>query len=71
MSLKIFGLKLELTSITIKHKIVGETGGKDFIIAHSSANPKQVSTGIVRGAFEFQGQNVLHELMYHKVCGQL
>jgi 1-pyrroline-5-carboxylate dehydrogenase len=37
-------------------RIVGETGGKDFIIAHPSANPKQVSTGIVRGAFEFQGQ---------------
>ena len=37
-------------------KIVGETGGKDFIIAHPSANPKQVATGIARGAFEFQGQ---------------
>ncbi|MEM6685858.1 MAG: L-glutamate gamma-semialdehyde dehydrogenase [Bacteroidota bacterium] len=37
-------------------KIVGETGGKDFIIAHPSANPKQVATGISRGAFEFQGQ---------------
>jgi len=37
-------------------RIVGETGGKDFIIAHSSANSKQVATGIVRGAFEFQGQ---------------
>ncbi len=37
-------------------KIVGETGGKDFIIAHPSANPKQVATGITRGAFEFQGQ---------------
>jgi 1-pyrroline-5-carboxylate dehydrogenase len=37
-------------------KIVGETGGKDFIIAHASANPKQVATAIVRGAFEFQGQ---------------
>ena len=37
-------------------RIVGETGGKDFIIAHQSANPKQVATGIVRGAFEFQGQ---------------
>lgn len=37
-------------------RIVGETGGKDFIIAHPSANPKQVATGIVRGAFEFQGQ---------------
>ncbi|MFT5215893.1 MAG: 1-pyrroline-5-carboxylate dehydrogenase [Glaciecola sp.] len=37
-------------------KIVGETGGKDFIIAHKTANAKQVSTAIVRGAFEFQGQ---------------
>jgi 1-pyrroline-5-carboxylate dehydrogenase len=37
-------------------RIVGETGGKDFIIAHPSSNPKQVATGIVRGAFEFQGQ---------------
>lgn len=37
-------------------RIVGETGGKDFIVAHPSANPKQVSTGMARGAFEFQGQ---------------
>ncbi|MEO0039018.1 MAG: 1-pyrroline-5-carboxylate dehydrogenase [Bacteroidota bacterium] len=37
-------------------KIVGETGGKDFILAHPSANVKQVVTGITRGAFEFQGQ---------------
>ena len=37
-------------------RIVGETGGKDFIVAHSSANPKQVATGMLRGAFEFQGQ---------------
>ena len=37
-------------------KIVGETGGKDFIVAHKSAIPSQVSTAIVRGAFEFQGQ---------------
>ncbi len=37
-------------------KIVGETGGKDFIIAHPSANAKQVATAITRGAFEFQGQ---------------
>ncbi len=37
-------------------KIVGETGGKDFIVAHKSAIPKQVATGISRGAFEFQGQ---------------
>ncbi len=37
-------------------KIVGETGGKDFIVAHPSAKPEQVATAIVRGAFEFQGQ---------------
>lgn len=37
-------------------RIVGETGGKDFIVAHNSANPKQVATAIARGAFEFQGQ---------------
>ncbi|MGB5376812.1 aldehyde dehydrogenase family protein, partial [Muriicola sp.] len=37
-------------------RIVGETGGKDFIVAHPTAKPKQVATAIVRGAFEFQGQ---------------
>ncbi len=37
-------------------KIVGETGGKDFIVAHKTANPLQVATAIARGAFEFQGQ---------------
>ncbi|MCV6630437.1 MAG: aldehyde dehydrogenase family protein, partial [Flavobacteriaceae bacterium] len=37
-------------------RIVGETGGKDFIIAHPTAVPKQVATAIVRGGFEFQGQ---------------
>ena len=37
-------------------KIVGETGGKDFIVAHPTAKPKQVATAITRGAFEFQGQ---------------
>ena len=37
-------------------RIVGETGGKDFIVAHKSANPKQVATAIIRGSFEFQGQ---------------
>jgi 1-pyrroline-5-carboxylate dehydrogenase len=37
-------------------RIVGETGGKDFVLAHPSANVKQVVTGITRGAFEFQGQ---------------
>jgi len=37
-------------------RIVGETGGKDFVLAHQSANIKQVVTGITRGAYEFQGQ---------------
>ena len=37
-------------------RIVGETGGKDFIIAHPSAATEEVATSIVRGAFEFQGQ---------------
>ena len=37
-------------------RIVGETGGKDFVVAHPSANVKQVATGLIRGAFEFQGQ---------------
>tara|TARA_B100001123_G_scaffold305738_1_gene341544 strand:+ start:287 stop:1918 length:1632 start_codon:yes stop_codon:yes gene_type:complete len=37
-------------------RIVGETGGKDFIIAHKSADPLAVSTAIIRGGFEFQGQ---------------
>lgn len=37
-------------------RIVGETGGKDFIFAHNSANPAEVATAITRGAFEYQGQ---------------
>jgi 1-pyrroline-5-carboxylate dehydrogenase len=37
-------------------RIVGETGGKDFVVAHSSANYEEVATAISRGAFEFQGQ---------------
>ncbi|QOI98750.1 MAG: L-glutamate gamma-semialdehyde dehydrogenase [Flammeovirgaceae bacterium] len=37
-------------------RIVGETGGKDFIMVHKSANPREVATAISRGAFEFQGQ---------------
>jgi 1-pyrroline-5-carboxylate dehydrogenase len=36
--------------------LVGETGGKDFIFVHPSADPAEVATGIVRGAFEYQGQ---------------
>jgi len=37
-------------------RIVGETGGKDFVVAHPSANAEEVATAIIRGAFEFQGQ---------------
>lgn len=37
-------------------RIVGETGGKDFVIAHESADPKAVAVGLARGAFEYQGQ---------------
>ncbi|MES2524757.1 MAG: L-glutamate gamma-semialdehyde dehydrogenase [Gemmatimonadota bacterium] len=37
-------------------RIVGETGGKDFIMAHSSADPQALAVGMVRGAFEYQGQ---------------
>jgi 1-pyrroline-5-carboxylate dehydrogenase len=37
-------------------RIVGETGGKDFVIAHKSANPEVLVTALLRGAFEFQGQ---------------
>jgi 1-pyrroline-5-carboxylate dehydrogenase len=37
-------------------RIVGETGGKDFVLAHPSADPDVVRTALIRGAFEFQGQ---------------
>ncbi len=37
-------------------RIVGETGGKDFIVAHHTSNPQEVAVAIARGAFEFQGQ---------------
>src|SRR5262249_3121704 len=37
-------------------RIVGETGGKDFIVAHASADPAALATAIVRGGFEYQGQ---------------
>lgn len=37
-------------------KIVGETGGKDFVMVHHTANPAQVATALSRGAFEYQGQ---------------
>jgi 1-pyrroline-5-carboxylate dehydrogenase len=37
-------------------RIVGETGGKDFVVAHASADPKALAVGLIRGAFEYQGQ---------------
>jgi 1-pyrroline-5-carboxylate dehydrogenase len=37
-------------------RIVGETGGKDFVVVHQSADPQEVAVGLVRGAFEYQGQ---------------
>ncbi len=37
-------------------RVVGETGGKDFVMAHNSANVEQLATALVRGAFEYQGQ---------------
>ena len=37
-------------------RIVGETGGKDFIVAHNSADIEELATAVIRGAFEFQGQ---------------
>jgi 1-pyrroline-5-carboxylate dehydrogenase len=37
-------------------RLVGETGGKDFIVAHRSADAREVAVGLVRGAFEYQGQ---------------
>ena len=37
-------------------RIVGETGGKDFVVAHPSADAKALAVGLIRGAFEYQGQ---------------
>ncbi|MBN3785814.1 L-glutamate gamma-semialdehyde dehydrogenase [Burkholderia sp. Ac-20353] len=37
-------------------RLVGETGGKDFVLAHASANPSEVAIALIRGAFEYQGQ---------------
>lgn len=59
-------------------RIVGETGGKDFIMAHPSANAIEVATAIARGAFEFQGQKCsaasrayIPKSMWPKVLKQL
>ena len=53
-------------------RIVGETGGKDFIMVHKSAEAKEVATAIVRGAFEFQGQkcSAASVLIFHQTFGK-
>jgi len=50
------GVSQNLTNYISYPKLVGETGGKDFIFVHNSANPIEVATAITRGAFEYQGQ---------------
>ena len=45
-----------LTAYASYPRLVGETGGKDFILAHASADVDALATGMVRGAFEYQGQ---------------
>jgi 1-pyrroline-5-carboxylate dehydrogenase len=45
-----------ITSYRSYPRIVGETGGKDFVVAHPSADPDVLTTALIRGAFEFQGQ---------------
>lgn len=52
-------------------RIVGETGGKDFVMVHSSANAIQVATALSRGAFEYQGRNVQPhpEHIFHNLYG--
>jgi 1-pyrroline-5-carboxylate dehydrogenase len=47
---------MNINSYRAYPRIVGETGGKDFVVAHPSAKSKEVSTALSRGAFEFQGQ---------------
>jgi len=50
------GVADNLTNYVSYPKVVGETGGKDFIFVHNSSDPLQVATAIVRGSYEYQGQ---------------
>lgn len=50
------GVGMNIANYKSYPRLVGETGGKDFIFAHNSANPREVACAIVRGAFEYQGQ---------------
>ncbi len=59
-------------------RIVGETGGKDFILAHPSADPAAVATAIIRGGYEYQGQKCsaasrayIAESVWHKMKDEL
>ena len=60
-STEVFQMLWKKVSERLEHyatypRLVGETGGKDFIVAHSSADPQALAVGMVRGAFEYQGQ---------------
>jgi 1-pyrroline-5-carboxylate dehydrogenase len=50
------GVGSAISSYASYPRLVGETGGKDFVVAHPSADPASLVTGLVRGAFEYQGQ---------------
>jgi 1-pyrroline-5-carboxylate dehydrogenase len=50
------GITERLDTYRCYPRIVGETGGKDFVVAHPSAEPGPLATALVRGAFEYQGQ---------------
>ncbi|TFH34363.1 MAG: aldehyde dehydrogenase family protein, partial [Bacteroidia bacterium] len=50
------GVAQNLTSYKSYPRLVGETGGKDFIFAHPSADPLELATNAIKGAFEYQGQ---------------
>ncbi len=50
------GIADNLSTYRTYPRLVGETGGKDFVLAHPSADPAALRTGLIRGAFEYQGQ---------------
>jgi len=50
------GVAANLDSYAAYPRLVGETGGKDFVVAHPTADPTSLSVALVRGAFEYQGQ---------------
>ena len=50
------GVAANLDTYRSYPRVVGETGGKDFVFVHASSDPREVATALVRGAFEYQGQ---------------